>query len=88
MTRPPTPPRPDPDEPIFNVWGPDGASIRCRICGAVDDVVFTEVPSMAGYGEDTSAHCTRCGSAETTDPIFGWRATPATWPPPPKHDQP
>lgn len=85
MTRPAGPPRPDPEEPIFSVCGPHGASIRCRICGAEDDVIFTEVPSMAGYGEDTSARCTRCGSTETTDPIFGWRATPATWPPPPEH---
>ncbi len=81
-------PRTESDEPIFSVCGPDGASIRCRICGAVDEVVFHEVPSMAGYGEDTSTRCTRCGSAETTDPIFGWHATPATWPPAPEPDQP
>ncbi|MDZ5447267.1 hypothetical protein U2F26_31935 [Micromonospora sp. 4G57] len=88
MTSRTAPPGPDPDQPVFSVWGPDGASIHCRICGAVDEVVFTEVPSMAGYGEDTSARCTRCGSAETTDPIFGWRATPATWPPPLEPHQP
>ncbi|MEO3780480.1 hypothetical protein ABGB16_27435 [Micromonospora sp. B11E3] len=89
-TPPPHQPRrqADPDEPIFSVWGPDGGSIRCRVCGAIDKVVFTEVPSMAGYGEDTHARCTRCGSVETTDPIFGWRATPATWPPAPERDQP
>ncbi|MEU8299716.1 hypothetical protein AB0C04_20885 [Micromonospora sp. NPDC048909] len=87
MTRAQTPST-DPDEPIFGVCGPDGASICCRICGAVDEVTVHEVPSMAGYGEDTSMTCKRCGSVETTDPIFGWRATPATWPPTPEHEQP
>ncbi|MEV4813880.1 hypothetical protein [Micromonospora avicenniae] len=81
-------PRSDLGEPIFGVCGPDGASLRCRICGAVDEVTVIELPSMAGYGEDTSVRCSRCGSAETTDPIFGWRAKPATWPPLPQHDQP
>ncbi|MEU4677919.1 hypothetical protein [Micromonospora sp. NPDC023737] len=81
-------PRSDLDEPIFEVCGPDGASLRCRICGAVDEVTVTELPSMAGYGEDTYVRCSRCGSAETTDPIFGWRAKPATWPPLHQHDQP
>ncbi|TDC27788.1 hypothetical protein E1211_28895 [Micromonospora sp. 15K316] len=81
-------PRSDPDEPIFGVCGPDGESLRCRICAAVDEHAVTELPSMAGYGEDTDVRCTRCGSAETTDPIFGWRAKPATWPPLPQHDQP
>ncbi|WP_319461460.1 hypothetical protein [Micromonospora sp. RTP1Z1] len=68
------------EEPIFISWGPDGVSLRCRVCGAVDEFVQDEVPSMAGYGEDTYARCTRCGSVETSDPIFGWRAKPATWP--------
>ncbi|MFE9959250.1 hypothetical protein [Micromonospora sp. NPDC005299] len=82
------PPDTDPDEPIFTVCGPDGASIRCRVCGAVDQIVSDEVPSMAGYGEDTYTRCTRCGSVETTDPIFGWRPRPATWPPRPDDGQP
>jgi hypothetical protein len=78
----------DPDEPIFAVCGPDGASIRCRVCGAVDQITADEMPSMAGYGQDSYMRCTGCGSVETTDPIFGWRAKPATWPPPPSaHDQ-
>ncbi|MET7968770.1 hypothetical protein [Micromonospora sp. NPDC005305] len=72
------------EEPIFSSWGPDGASMRCRVCGAVDEVVQDEVPSMAGYGEDTYTRCTRCGSVETSDPIFGWRAKPAAWPAQPK----
>ncbi|MFI7523801.1 hypothetical protein [Micromonospora globbae] len=80
--------RTEPEEPIFGVWGPDGASIRCRICGAVDEIAHDEMPSMAGYGEDTYTRCTRCGSVETTDPVFGWRAKPATWPPTPEPDQP
>ncbi|MFV2102116.1 hypothetical protein [Micromonospora sp. LOL_024] len=78
----------DPDEPVFETYGPDGTSLRCLICGAVDEVTVNEVPSMAGYGQDTSARCNRCGSAETTDPIFGWHATPATWPRPGEHHQP
>ncbi|MGW3607815.1 hypothetical protein [Micromonospora sp. NPDC005161] len=85
---PQVPPHADPDEPIFGVCGPDNASIRCRICGAVDRITSDEVPSMAGYGEDTYIRCIRCGSVETTDPIFGWRAKPAPWPPHPTHDQP
>ncbi|MFG2058579.1 hypothetical protein ACGFI9_31595 [Micromonospora sp. NPDC048930] len=80
--------RTEPEEPIFGVCGPDGASIRCRICGAVDEIASDEMPSMAGYGQDTYTKCTRCGSVETTDPIFGWRAQPAIWPPTPEPDQP
>ncbi|MEV1329916.1 hypothetical protein AB0J20_10115 [Micromonospora costi] len=80
--------RASPEEPIFGVWGADDASIRCRICGAVDEIDSDEMPSMAGYGEDTYTRCTRCGSVETTDPVFGWRAKPATWPPAPEPDQP
>ncbi|WP_238450874.1 DUF6283 family protein [Micromonospora sp. 4G55] len=68
------------DEPIFAPWGPDGASLRCRVCAAVDEICQDEMPSMAGYGEDSYVRCTRCGSVEATDPIFGWRAKPATWP--------
>ena len=71
----------DPDEPIFSTCGPDGASLRCRVCGSVDEIVQDEMPSMAGYGTDAYAQCTRCGSVELSDPIFGWRAKPATWPP-------
>ncbi|MEV0430585.1 hypothetical protein [Micromonospora sp. NPDC050495] len=74
------PPDTNPDEPIFSQCGPDGGSIRCRVCGAVDEISCDEVPSMAGYGEDTYTRCIRCGSVETTDPIFGWRPRPATWP--------
>ncbi|WP_236648618.1 DUF6283 family protein [Micromonospora sicca] len=82
MTRPEPWRNSEQQEPIFEVSGPDGASLRCQICGAVDEVFQNEAPSMAGYGEDTYARCTRCGSVETTDPVFGWRAKPAPWPPP------
>ncbi|MFG1892239.1 hypothetical protein ACGFIR_30785 [Micromonospora sp. NPDC049051] len=85
---PPIPPRSGPDEPVFSVCGPDGASIRCETCGAVDEIDANQMPSIAGYGEDTYVRCTRCGSAETTHPVFGWRAKPATWPPPSEHDHP
>ncbi|MFI7208057.1 hypothetical protein [Micromonospora aurantiaca (nom. illeg.)] len=82
----PVVPRRDREEPVFSACGPDG--IRCQVCGAVNAVTVTDVPSMAGYGEDTSTRCTRCGSAEITDPIFGWRPAPATWPPLPRQPQP
>ncbi|PSK61234.1 hypothetical protein B0E53_06871 [Micromonospora sp. MH33] len=75
------------EEPIFITWGPDGASLRCQVCGAVDEVVQDEMPSMAGYGDDTYLRCSRCGSVETSDPIFGWRAKPAPWPAPPQQDK-
>lgn len=71
------------DEPIFSRCGPDGGSIKCRVCSAVDEVVVTELPaSMAAYGENTTARCLRCGSSETTDPVYGWRAKPSTPPAP------
>jgi hypothetical protein len=68
-------------EPIFTTCGADGGSVRCRVCGAVDEIHHDEVASMASYGQDTYIRCTRCGSVETADPIFGWRAKPAPWPP-------
>ncbi|PSK61272.1 hypothetical protein B0E53_06833 [Micromonospora sp. MH33] len=76
------------EEPIFITWGPGGTSLRCQVCGAVDEVVQDEMPSMAGYGDDTYIRCSRCGSVETSDPIFGWRAKPAPWPAPPQQDEP
>ncbi|MEV0157591.1 hypothetical protein AB0H57_28235 [Micromonospora sp. NPDC050686] len=76
------------EEPIFITWGPDGTSLRCQVCGAVDEFVQDELPSMAGYGEDTYIRCSHCGSVETSDPIFGWRAKPAPWPASPQQDEP
>jgi hypothetical protein len=38
--------------------------------------------SMVGYGYDTWSRCRRCGSTETSDPIFGPHTNPAPWPPP------
>ncbi|MEH0985879.1 hypothetical protein [Micromonospora sp. CPCC 205556] len=78
----------DADEPIFATCGEDGASLRCRVCGAVDEIVHDEAPSMAGYGVDSYARCTRCGSVECSDPVFGWRASPAQWPSTSPQEQP
>jgi len=69
------------DAPLFETWGPDGTSLRCTVCGAVDDIDHQELPSMAGYGYDTCTTCTLCGSAEISDPIFGLRVHRAAWPP-------
>jgi hypothetical protein len=66
---------------LFVAWGPDGD--RCTVCHAVDQLDHQAMPSMAGYGQDTSTRCRRCGSYETTDPIFGSHPHPAPWPPPP-----
>ncbi|MDG4834167.1 DUF6283 family protein [Solwaraspora sp. WMMD1047] len=73
------------DEGVFEPWGADGESLRCRVCAAVDGIVHGEIPSMAGYGTDTWTRCTRCGSTEDSDPIFGHRATRKAWPPAPPH---
>ncbi len=53
----------------------------CLTCGALDGVEYQEMPSMAGTGTDTCTRCHRCSAAETTDPVFGRRAHPVTWPP-------
>jgi hypothetical protein len=66
---------------LFVAWGPDGD--RCTVCHAVDQLDHQAMPSMAGYGQGTSTRCRRCGSYETTDPIFGSHPHPAPWPPPP-----
>ncbi|MFG2043946.1 hypothetical protein [Dactylosporangium sp. NPDC048998] len=65
-------------------WDPTQPELdQCYICGAVDETVRRELPSMAGYGTDTTTTCTICGSWEGTDPIFGWRPHPKPWPPQP-----
>lgn len=66
---------------LFVAWGPDGE--RCTVCHAADQLDHQAMPSMAGYGEDTSSRCRRCGSYETTDPIFGAHPHPVPWPPVP-----
>ena len=70
------------DEPLCQTWGPDGEQ-RCTVCHAVDDFDGGELPSMVGYGCDTWTRCRRCGSTETSDPMFGPHTNPAPWPPPP-----
>jgi len=49
--------------------------IVCTACGALDEVEQHEMPSMLGYGVDTSTSCLRCGSSVTTDPMFGAHVT-------------
>jgi hypothetical protein len=53
----------------------------CTVCGAVDEIEHHELPSMTGAGCDTSTACLRCGSAVTTDPMFGTHVTRRPWPP-------
>ncbi|GGL93011.1 hypothetical protein [Micromonospora yangpuensis] len=72
----------DPRAPIF-VLGPDDRSLMCLVCGALEGITCSEMPSMAGYGRDTYTRCGRCGSIETTDPILGIHITRAPWPVPP-----
>ncbi|WP_433688013.1 hypothetical protein ACQP0I_04140 [Micromonospora carbonacea] len=65
--------------PALDDGGPDVAV--CTVCGAVDEIDHVEVPSMAGYGYDTSTSCTRCGSLVATDPMFGDHLVRKPWPP-------
>lgn len=67
---------------------PDGGGTVCTVCGAVDEIEYHELPSMIGYGQDTCAACTRCGSSVTTDPMFGAHITRAPWPPAAAHGAP
>jgi hypothetical protein len=68
---------PDPD------GGPEPAMTVRTVCGAVDEIEYHELPSMVGYGEDTSTACQRCGSSLTTDPMLGAHVTRKPWPPHP-----
>jgi hypothetical protein len=67
-------------EPLWQTWGPDGEQ-RCTVCHAVDEIDAGELPSMVGYGYDMWSRCRRCGSTETSDPMFGLHTKPAPWPP-------
>ncbi|WP_428962982.1 hypothetical protein [Micromonospora fluostatini] len=82
----PTPPTPqgpdDPHAPIFIAGGPENSVMVCGVCGAHDGITHDEMPSMAGYGHDTHTRCGRCGSTETTDPVFGLHTTRSPWPTP------
>jgi hypothetical protein len=65
-------------EPGHGEWG----DLRvCTNCGAVDEIEYHEMPSMAGYGQDATTACTRCGSSVTTDPMFGAHTARKPWPP-------
>jgi hypothetical protein len=75
----------DPIEELFIVE-PDPASdgrdmTVCTVCGAVDEITYQELPSMAGSGHDTCTACIRCGSSITTDPMFGAHVDRKPWPP-------
>ena len=61
---------------LFVPVGPDG-DLVCTACGAVNENDHHDVPSMAGYGRDTSTRCTRCGSTVTSDPVTGAHTTRA-----------
>jgi hypothetical protein len=54
----------------------------CTVCGAVDEIDVDDVPSMTGYGYDTTTRCRRCGSSLTTGPGIGTTVHRAAWPPP------
>ncbi|MEU6020816.1 hypothetical protein [Micromonospora sp. NPDC047134] len=73
----------DPVEDLFITAADEGGPEMtvCTVCGAVDEIDHIEVPSMAGYGHDTSISCTRCGSSVVTDPMFGDHVTRKPWPP-------
>jgi hypothetical protein len=75
----------DPVEELF-VTEPgtagDGTEMTvCTVCGAVDEITYQELPSMAGSGHDTCTACIRCGSSITTDPMFGAHVDRKPWPP-------
>ncbi|MFI7437861.1 hypothetical protein [Micromonospora haikouensis] len=65
--------------PALDDGGPE--MTVCTVCGAVDEIDHVEVPSMAGYGHDTSTSCTRCGSSLATNPMFGDHLVRKPWPP-------
>ncbi|MEV0133676.1 hypothetical protein AB0H83_35090 [Dactylosporangium sp. NPDC050688] len=69
--------------PVFEPCGPGGDLVRCRVCGAVEEIAYRELPWPSGTGVDTTRTCTICGSWEGSDPILGWHRNP--WPPPPEH---
>jgi hypothetical protein len=70
-------------EPVFG-WDEHPDMERCRVCGAINEIDYQEMPSMAGYGVDTASTCTICGSSDVGDPMFGSHAHPKPWPPQPE----
>ena len=81
-TAAPIPADPDPDAVFGYADHPD--LDRCRVCGAINEIDYQELPSMVGYGFDTSSTCTICGSSDGTDPMFGSHPYPKPWPPQPE----
>ncbi|SCL17745.1 hypothetical protein [Micromonospora inyonensis] len=68
----------DPD--VFEPNGHDGS--RCTVCGATGyDITYEELPSMAGYGTDTTMSCRICHSSESYAEEIGWSRRRAPWPP-------
>jgi hypothetical protein len=57
---------------------------RCRVCGAINEIDYREMPSMVGYGFDTASICAICGSSDSADPMFGLHPNPKPWPPQPE----
>ena len=65
---------------VFVPDGPDG--VRCTVCGATGyDIAYQELPSMAGYGTDTTMSCRICGSSESFAEQVGWSDRRVIWPP-------
>jgi hypothetical protein len=70
------------DDGVFEPWGLGSELSRCMVCGSVEDPQRLEMPSMVGYGYDTSTRCTMCSSSESSVPMFGMRSGRNPWPPP------
>lgn len=70
-------------EPVFG-WADHPDLEQCRVCGAINEIDYQELPSMVGYGFDTASKCTICGSWDGADPMCGSRPHPKPWPPQPE----
>lgn len=65
---------------VFESTGRDGS--RCTVCGATGyDIAYEELPSMAGYGTDTTMSCRICHSSQSYAEEIGWSSRRTTWPP-------
>ncbi|MFB6393553.1 hypothetical protein [Polymorphospora lycopeni] len=69
-----------PEQDLFEPDGPHGS--RCTVCGATGyDIADQALPSMAGYGSDTTTWCRICRSSESLLQEIGWVNRRAMWPP-------